>query len=303
MKAMTVILAALAASVTAASAFAEPDIKGCEGTLRDDCWMWGHDSGVYDKPGNAYNIPVSEPISMADACKYMGIPNVCAVTWKDPDEAYLSEFSRLRRFSWVTCGGGERNWRILADRCFRIADRMPNMVGLDLDDYFISKECETVPTSNGVVRVIKSVVGYENTMGLKARVKAYKRPLELRMVVYLENPEMPDYAPIMREMDTIFLWTWGGVNLTNMTANIARFREAAPKTRALLGVYMWDFGGCKPLEIGLMRHQLAVGLDLYKKHQIDGFIFHCTPLVNKSPKIEAVEYARDWIRRNGDLRR
>ena len=78
-----------------------------EDTLRDHCWMWGHDSGFYDGTGEAsvYNIPLSEPITMPDACQYMGIPNVCSVTWNPPEsDEYLKPFEKMKRVSWKKNG-------------------------------------------------------------------------------------------------------------------------------------------------------------------------------------------------------
>lgn len=42
-----------------------------------------------------------------------------------------------------------------------------------------------------------------------------------------------------------------------------------------------------------MRKQLDYAFKLYKQGEIDGMIFHCTPLCNKN--LAAVEYAKKWI--------
>ena len=34
--------------------------------------------------------------------------------------------------------------------------------------------------------------------------------------------------------------------------------------------------------------------------ELDGVVFHCTPLVNKS--LRAVRLAKEWLDRNGDVR-
>ena len=56
---------------------------------------------------------------------------------------------------------------------------------------------------------------------------------------------------------------------------------------------MWDFGNAKPVTPELMRHQLEVALGLFKEGQIEGMIFHCTPLCDIG--LEAVDTARQWI--------
>ena len=48
-----------------------------ENTIRDRLWMWGHGGIAFDKPRFTYDIPTAPPIEMNEACRYMGIPNVC----------------------------------------------------------------------------------------------------------------------------------------------------------------------------------------------------------------------------------
>ena len=53
-----------------------------------------------------------------------------------------------------------------------------------------------------------------------------------------------------------------------------------------------------PLGIDFMAHQLDYALRLYNAGQIEGLIFHCTPLCDM--KLEAVEWAKNWIARHAD---
>ena len=277
-----------------------------EDTLRDHCWMWGHDSGYYDGTGkySTYNIPLSDPISMADACAYMGIPNVCSVTWNPPEsDEYLATFAKMKRVSWVACGGG-CDYEKLKSNCFRLLDKMPNMMGLDLDDYFTyNPKPELFDTGSGTIKVADSKIGHRKLLEIRREVDAYaKRKVDLRMVIYADHLE-ESYAPALAIPDTVLFWTWTGKNLAKLRENFARYRRYAPGKDTLLGIYMWDFGGRKPLDMDFMRKQLDVAHELYMKREINGFIFHCTPLVNKSPAIEAVEYARSWIEKHADDRR
>lgn len=59
-----------------------------------------------------------------------------------------------------------------------------------------------------------------------------------------------------------------------------------------------DIGGKKPVSLEKMHDQLNIAYELYRKGEIDGMIFHCTPLVNKN--LAAVEYARRWLAAHGD---
>lgn len=293
------------------SLFGAKDLTVYDDTLRDHCWMWGHDSGYYDGtgPGSVYNIPCSAPITMADACLSMGIPNVCAVTWGTPDDAYLEPFRKMKRVSWVLCGAihgkhtiEDRFYR-LRDQDFRLLDKLPNLVGLDLDDYFRYRdEPERYRDAKGrETEVAMSVIGHANLLDVRRRMDAYPRPLDLRVVLYIDRMKHDEqFIPALREVDTVMAWTWTGENLAKLRDNFRRARALAPGKKILMGIYMWDFGGKKPLEMTFMRSQLDVAHELYHAHLVDGFIFHCTPLVNKNPPIAAVEYARGWIARHGD---
>ena len=85
---------------------------------------------------------------------------------------------------------------------------------------------------------------------------------------------------------------------TLLFKNFAAYRAIAPDKRTLLGIYMWDFGAHAPIDMHHMRNQLDVALEFYNAHEIDGLVFHCTPLVNKG--LEAVDYARRWLDRHGE---
>lgn len=269
--------------------------------LIDRCWMWGHDSGVYDGTNNVYNIPVSEPISMCDAIAYMGIPNVCVVRWFPPtkDREYLADFRKAKRFSWVACG--DSRWATkydLAGGCIATMHDCPNMVGMDYDDFFQGGTNVTQECSDGTVEAeaacftLKEMEGYRDKLAALGRAK---RP-ETRLVLYADGIK-PSIKPALDRVDTILFWTWNGKDLGGLEKNVSRLRELAPAKPILLGIYMWDFGGRKPIEMTYMRHQLDVALKLFRAGEIEGLIFHCTPLVNKN--LEAVEYCRSWLAQHG----
>jgi hypothetical protein len=181
---------------------------------------------------------------------------------------------------------------------------MPNLMGLDLDDYFTyKKKPELFDTGKGIIEVADSKIGHSKLLALRKRIDGYSaRKIDLRMVIYADYLE-EKYSPALAVPDTVLFWTWTGKNLAKLRENFARYRSYARGKDTLLGIYMWDFGGRKPLDMDFMRKQLDVAHELYMKREINGFIFHCTPLVNKKPAIEAVEYARSWIEKHADDKR
>lgn len=266
-----------------------------ENNLRDRLWMWGHDSGVYDGPGGVYNIPLSAPISMADGIKSMGIPNVCVIRGGTPDEAYRAQFKDVKRVAWNLSGGSNQSYRELKDYVFGLRDTMPNLTGYYLDDFFrfgdkpgFDRDSETEPApaalSVGEMRQL-----HEETL-------AYRRRLDLAIVLYTHQL-CPAIKSVVRFADVVSLWIWSGCDIQKIEENFRKYRSLVPDKPTLLGIYMWDFGGKRELERGFMVKQLDYAYRLYKEGQIEGLIFHCTPLCNKGRA--AVEYARTWIDAHG----
>ena len=70
-----------------------------------------------------------------------------------------------------------------------------------------------------------------------------------------------------------------------------------PEKAILMGIYMWDFGGNKPVPDDLMLQQLEIGRELMMEGQLSGLLFHPTSLVNR--KLSSIELARQWIAKNG----
>jgi len=269
--------------------------------------MWGHDTGVYDGADNVYNIPVSAPVTMCDACRYMGIPNVCVVRWfpATQDRAYLEDFRKARRFSWVACG--DHRWATkyqLADGCLAAMKDFPNMTGMDFDDFFNAAAPNEVQNcSDGAQEVSPGCFTLEEMEDYRRRLAGLGRPRcpEIKLVLYSGQLDKL-IKPAIDRVDTVLFWTWSGSDLARLRGNFAKYRRIAPGKPTLLGIYMWDFGGRKPIGMDYMKHQLGIALEFFREGKIEGLVFHCTPLVNKN--IGAVEYCRKWLDRHaGETRR
>lgn len=265
--------------------------------LGDNLWMWGHDTGHYDGPVNYarhdYKIPWSAPITMADACVEMGIPNCCVIRpgMPPPEDSYLEQFGKLKSISWLL-------WKSTREYCLEKAVRIPNIKAFDLDDFFLSETVFDVKPDGTKVRVRKGVMTLkEIDETRKALSEKAGHPVEMRLVLYTHQLE-PGIIPACEAMDKILLWTWDGKDVKSMDKNVCKFRSLLPDKPIILGLYMWDFGGHKPIERDFMQSQLDLAARLYRQGVIQGMIFHCTPLVNKN--LEAVKMARDWIREHKD---
>ncbi len=286
-------------SMAALSSAADIAFPAYEDNLRDRLWMWGHDSGVYDGPNGVYNIPLSPPISMADGIKSMGIPNVCVIRSGTPGEEYRKQFQDVKRIAWNLSGGSNESYRALKDYVFGLRDTMPNLTGYYLDDFF---HIDNQPgfDRNSEIQAAPASLSIDEMSELYQETVDYKRRLDLAIVLYTAQL-CPAIRPVMKYVDVVSLWIWDGKDIQKIEANFQKYRSLVPDKPTLLGIYMWDFGGRKELGKDFMVQQLDYALQLYKQGQIEGLIFHCTPLCNKG--LAAVDYARDWIARHGHQRR
>ena len=273
---------------------AEAKYPAYENNLQDRLWMWGHDSGVYDGPKGPYNIPLSAPISMAEGIRSMGIPNVCVIRGGTPNEEYRKQFKDVKRIAWSLAMGSNKSFSSLKKYVFDLRDTTPNMTGYYLDDFFhigakpCDKKSETVAAP--------AALSQDEMKQLYEETVAYKRRLDLAIVLYTAQL-CPAIKPVMKYVDVVSLWIWAGADIQKIETNFKLYRSLVPDKPTLLGIYMWDFGGKKELTKEFMAHQLDYACRLYKEGQIEGLIFHCTPLCNKG--LVAVDYARDWIAKHG----
>ena len=274
---------------------AETEYPAYENNLQDRLWMWGHDPGVYDGPEGVYNIPLSPPMTMAEGIKSMGIPNVCVIRGGTPDAEYRKQFRDVKRIAWNLSGGSNESYRALKDYVFGLRETTPNLTGYYLDDFFrfgdkpgFNKDSETEPAP--------AALSIDEMKQLHAETMAYKRRLDLAIVLYTAEL-CPAVKPVMKHVDIVSLWIWNGDDIEQIEANFKKYRSLLPHKPTLLGIYMWDFGGRKELSKEFMVKQLDFAYTLYKEGQIEGLIFHCTPLCNKG--LAAVDYAREWIARYG----
>lgn len=295
MKAFCVLSAVLAATAAIGGSRKIP----YDGTIRDRLWMWGHNPYLANviheqlsaKGDSTLDAIEARPnIEMADACRYMGIWNVCSIMFRDMDyelEDYCKTLRGMKRVAWGVSDGDttktKEEKKRLADRASRI---LPNLTTLYLDDYFCSD------VSRYTLDEINELRGRQRLRGT-----------DLAVVLYLDqNGVKEEYRAELERCETISLWMWEAKNLAKAEEGVRKCRAmVGPKKEILLGLYMWDFGGGdKPIPPNVMKSQLEVAYKLLKERAIDGLIFHCTPFV--AFDLEAVKISRAWIAQHGDER-
>jgi len=123
------------------------------------------------------------------------------------------------------------------------------------------------------------------------------KKLDLSIVWYTHqiNPAIKRHID---QVDVVYFWTWNANHLVDLEKNYRAFRNICPDVRVRLGIYMWNFNNKTIVPIELMEHQLDCAYRWLKSGEVEGLIFHCTPLCDMG--LEAVEYSRRWIDEHGD---
>ena len=283
-------------------------IDGPFTTLRDGSWLYGHDSGDHDglgnNPMNHYNVPMSPPLSIADAARMFGLVNVSVCRWGRADDEYISQFKDLRRVSWAITGARRERYPILLEHNFALLDKMPNLVAFDLDDYFRSRASgpdEKVVVDGRERTSARAALPFFELKRLVGRMHAREdRNLALQVVVY-DYMLREEMRHVLDSVDAVQYWTWCGKDLSDLSKRFRAYRALAPNKPTFLGIYMWDYGNRRRLELDFMKHQLKVGFDLWRRGEVEGFVFHCSNLLNKG--LPPVEYARAWFAEHADAER
>lgn len=258
-----------------------------EDVVRDRLWMWGHGGVAFDEPRYTFKIPSAEPIEMNDACRYMGIPNVCVCRYASLPEAedcaaYLKTFKDIKRIAFSIVDGAKEDWRSKYELAKKLRKDNPNLGTVWLDDYFTPQN-----------------------LSRPEDLKAFREELDrdgmrLASVLYPDQEGVkPEFKSVLDLCDQISIWFWHAKNIPGMKENVIKVRNlVGPEKALVMGIYMWDFGGNCPVPDDLMAKQLQTGLELIMDRQLSGLVFHPTSLVSR--KLSSIEIARQWIAENGE---
>ena len=310
MRRRTFLQSAGAAALMAGGGCVCPSGKGTlcgyDDELIDRCWLWGHETGQVDGPGNGWKLDAAKTYyHMADAAKFMGIRNLNAIRWDKPSKAFRDSLLGLKRVTWPMSGNKTElnfTYDTLADWNFAVADEMPNVTGFDLDDFFVARCAPImVDTPKGRRLSCPTRFPFSQFVELRRRLDAYPRRLELRSVVYDDlfdqRKDPRDLMPVLEMADSVTFWNWRAVNMPKQPEYFKRYRAIAPDKPTYLGVYLWDFGGHRPMPAGALEMQLEMGLDFYRRGEIVGFVFLCSSICNRP--LPTVAYVRSWLASHG----
>ena len=274
-------------------------IPAKEGTVRDRIW-------VFANPVNAdFNMVRQRSVmSPLEAAVYLGAPNLLMVNqfpekgeepthkpFEPPYEQYAYPLKVLKRVAWSIVGAGGVTSDSERQQVLAMARRIPNIVGVFMDDFFCDRTSEKVAN-----------LSLDQVRDVQRQLKESSKKLDLFVTLYTRqlHPDLTDYLNLI---DVITLWTWETAELANLEANLAKLEKLTPKSRKLLGCYTASLGNGTPrwtdLKAPAMQKQCETGLQWLRAGRIDGIIIYGTAM---DLGWESVEWARDWIQRVGDTK-
>lgn len=262
-------------------------------TIGDRLWMWGHHADSFASMKGAkeqYNLPFDRRIDMAAACREMHIPGCFVVRWRNlPKKAdlaeYMKQFTDTKRVGFSITDSAVESFDEKVRLGFALADGMPNLTSLVMDDFW-----------SGAAK------GVDVAKIARVREGTAARNMKLGVVLYADsNGVKGEYKDVLDLCDEVTFWFWCGKNVGTIEAQVAKLKDLVGAEKPiLLGQYMYDFGGKKPLSGTDMETQLAATSRLLSQEAIDGVIFHCTPLVDMD--LDAVRVSKEWIAANAKRR-
>jgi hypothetical protein len=227
---------------------------------------------------------------MADACRQMDIPGCFVVRWRNLPTAaempvYMKQFSDMRRIGFSITDSAVEPFDEKVRLGLEYAEKFPNLSHFVMDDFW-SGAAKGVTLDK--IRPVKDELAV--------------RGMKLCVVLYSDqNGIKPEQKAVLDLCDEVTLWFWHGKNTSDMESRVAKLRELIGNEKpVLLGQYMWDFGGRKPMPGAVMEKQLEQTSRLLADRAVSGVIFHCTPLVDMG--LDAVKVSRSWIAANKSLR-
>jgi hypothetical protein len=287
--------AALGPAASIGDATTSPPLADEKSTVRDRFWIWGHVEGSHN---NQYGLQGTSRMTPAEGAFYLDVPNIIMVAYQSakepckmlpspPYDPYLISFRPLERIVWSIVGAGGVTSKADLEMVRQLAQKYPNIVGVQMDDFF-RETFDGGRTGSLTPRELDYV---------QSQLKSGQRKLGLWVTLYRHDLEY-DLSAYLSKVDVVTFWTWKGKDLERLEEGFRKCEQAAPKARKVLGCYMWDYGDKKPLPVARMQKQCNLGLEWLRKGRIDGMIFLASVICDLN--LETVEWTRNWIREVGD---
>jgi hypothetical protein len=257
--------------------------------IRDAIWVWGNPEMTIAGSRGPGEYAQASPARRAEL---LGTTNIILAGAGLPSDRELAarwtaEVADSRELIWEILPDGHTDWQPPYVFEQRIADvaplvkRHPQITAVLVDDM----------TSVAASRGFRP----EHLRAIKDTLQAHQLPLDLWGVVYTMNLDAPGVADLMAPLDVVLLAEWHAAEVLNLAKNVARARELAPDKPIVLGLYLHDYGGGRPIPQDLLELQFTTARQLLLEGAIAGI--EITTIDNNE---SAVRWTAEWIRKHGD---
>lgn len=247
--------------------------------ILDHLWLWSHPTSCYN---GLWGLPGESFFSPVEAAAYMGIRNSIMVVFnnepKPPFENHAAQFLKMNKVIWSVIGdaGSKRNNEESdLTPVIELKKALPSLQGGIMDDFFGNGR-------DGNLEKIKNFADHLHSAGLELWIVLYGHQLEI--------PNLKDYLDLC---DVVNFWTWRAEELSLLPGRLEMVSAMTPGKKIALGCYMWDFGDSKPISIENMEYQCGFAYEKWREGIVSEIVTLGSPLCGM--KIDAVEWTRKWI--------
>lgn len=255
--------------------------------LRDRFWIWGHPEGRYN---HEYGNEQESRMTPLEGALYMGARNLFMVpVGVDVNvRQYNKSFTPLKSVGWAIDNAAADPAAL--NRLIEQAKDFPNISCGVFDDFVRYLSTHPIPPER--FRAVRERMHTEAV-----------RPLSMWMVLYthefgLDRAQDQAFQPYIDAFDGVIMWTWEERHLDQFEEKYARFKELTKNRRRMLGLYLYNFGECRPASAEAARWQLERYTQLLRAGEIEGIVLHTNTMADLDHPAYDVETA--WMREHGD---
>ena len=227
--------------------------------LVDKLWNWGHLEGSHNEITKLNCAMTPEGFQ-----EEYGIKNAFMVSYggniQPPFSPLAKRFSGLEEVVWSVLGDfstplpehplGNTNDIIEA------LESGNNITGGIVDDFFSEERMKRFPPE-----VLKEIKLTLNRHGLKFWCVLYAHQLDFDLEKYMDC------------FDGVTFWIWRCEDIANINEYLEKLFSITKDKPTMLGVYLWDYAGEKPMDIELYEKQLSAYFSMLRESKIDGVVF------------------------------
>lgn len=255
--------------------------------LRDRFWIWGHPEGRYN---HEFGNEQESRMTPLEGALYMGARNLFMVPVgvNVNVRQYNKSFTPLKSVGWAIDNAAADPAAL--NQLIEQAKDFPNITCGVFDDF--------------VGYLAKHPIPPERFLAVRERMHTEAvRPLSMWMVLYthefgLDRAQDAAFQPYIDAFDGVIMWTWEERRLDQFEEKYARFKELTKNRRRMLGLYLYNFGECKPATAEAARWQLERYTQLLRAGEIEGIVLHTNTMADLDHPAYDVETA--WMREHGD---